>query len=179
MPKKPIHPKPGQPPLWNRDRAERLIALLRAGNYIDTACQALGIHGDTLRGWSRASRKGAGLFVTVQDVDGRTQEVEFFEAVSMAYATPETIDNERLDRIAGSEDLAAATKAITWRLARRNPKRYSERITVEVESELNAVLDALEKRLDPEVYTLVLEAISNARLGAETARELSGKDGIE
>ena len=124
--------------------AQRLVDLLRAGNYLEVAATAVGVHRSTLHRWMRHGR---------QQVRGRYRK--FLTAVEKAQAESESRDVALIAK-AASEDW----KAAAWRLERKQPRRYGPRVAVSVQQELDAVLDRLKKGLPPETYEKVLELMA-------------------
>ena len=124
---------------------DRILTYLRAGNYIETACKASGIHKDTYYGWMERARKGEEPFAT------------FAAEVDEALAAAEMLDLATIHAASHNQWQAAA-----WKLERRHPSRWSRRehVNVKVKEELSAALDKLESTLDPKVYEQVLNVLS-------------------
>lgn len=81
---------------------ERLVAFLRAGNYVETAAACAGIHKDTFYEWCKKGRKGEEPFAA------------FVEAVDKAIAESEARDVALIGKAATVNWQAAA-----WRLERK------------------------------------------------------------
>ena len=120
---------------------QRIVDLIRAGNYLEVAATAAGIHRSTLHRWlkyGRARQKG--------------RFKKFVLAVEKAQAEAESRDVALIAR-AATEDWRAAA----WRLERKQPRRYGPRVALSVQQELDSVLERLKKGLDVEAYEKVLE----------------------
>ena len=123
---------------------ERIVALIRAGNYLETAATAVGIHRSTLHRWLRYGR---------DQTRGRYRK--FLTHVQRAQAESESRDVALIAKAASDDWRAAA-----WRLERKAPRRFGPRVQQAVQQELDAVLTRLEKGLSPEVYDRVLQLIA-------------------
>ena len=119
---------------------DRLVALIRAGNYLEVAATAAGIHRSTLHRWLRLGRE-----------QKRGRYRKFLNAVEKAQAESESRDVAIIAKAASDDWKAAA-----WRLERKQPRRYGPRVAVSVQQELDAVLDRLKKGLDAMTYEKVL-----------------------
>src|SRR5512140_887780 len=123
---------------------QRLVDLIRAGNYLEVAATAAGIHRSTLHRWMRHGR-----------AQQRGRYRKFLSAVEKAQAESESRDVAIIAKAASDDWKAAA-----WRLERKQPRRYGPRVAVSVQQELDAVLDRLKKGLPPETYEKVLELMA-------------------
>jgi transposase len=96
----------------------KIVGLVRAGNYRETACAAAGVTPKTLRNWLARAAKG-----------GKSNEayVQFALELDEAEATAELIDNNKITIAADAGDWRAAA----WRLSRRSPERWGERKRLE------------------------------------------------
>jgi transposase len=124
---------------------QRIVDLIRAGNFLEVAATASGIHKSTLHRWLRHGRK---------QVRGRYRK--FLTAVEKAQAESESRDVALIAK-AASEDWRAAA----WRLERKVPRRYGARVQLAVQQELDAVLGRLEKGLPTETYEQVLQLMAS------------------
>ncbi len=123
---------------------QRLVDLIRAGNYLEVAATAAGIHRSTLHRWLRLGR-----------AQKRGRYHKFLNAVEKAQAESESRDVAIIAKAASDDWKAAA-----WRLERKQPRRYGPRVAVSVQQELDAVLDRLKKGLPAEWYEKVLELMA-------------------
>jgi transposase len=123
---------------------QRVVDLIRAGNYLEVAATAAGIHRSTLYRWLRHGRD-----------QKRGRYRKFLSQVEKAQAEAESRDVALIAKAAGEDWRAAA-----WRLERKAPRRYGPRVQLAVQQELDAVLGRLEKGLPPEIYEKVLQLIA-------------------
>ena len=84
---------------------QRIVDLIRAGNYLEVAATAAGVHRVTLHRWLRYGRKQA-----------RGRYRKFVDAVEKAQAEAESRDVALIAKAAGEDWRAAA-----WRLERARP----------------------------------------------------------
>ena len=124
---------------------QKVVDLIRAGNYLEVAATAAGIHRSTLHRWMKHGRD-----------QERGRYRKFLTAVEKAQAESESRDVALIAK-AASEDWRAAA----WRLERKSPRRYGPRVQAAVQQELDGVLNRLEKGLAPEVYDRVLQLIAS------------------
>ncbi len=123
---------------------QRVVELIRAGNYLEVAATAAGIHRSTLYRWMRHGRD-----------QKRGRYRKFLNQVEKAQAEAESRDVALIAK-AASEDWRAAA----WRLERKAPRRYGPGVQLAVQQELDAVLGRLEKGLPPDQYDKVLQLIA-------------------
>jgi hypothetical protein len=103
-----------RPTKLTEEISTKIVALVRAGNYRETSCAAVGITPKTLRNWLHRSSQG-----------GRRNAayIKFAEDLEKAEAHAEALDNQRVSKAAEAGDWRAAA----WRLARKRPDRWGER----------------------------------------------------
>lgn len=140
----------GRPTKLDAKVADTIITAVRAGSYLETAAALAGIDKATLFRWLKeGARRGEGPLT------------EFCNAVQKAMADAELCDLTVITKAAE----AGTWQAAAWRLERKHPDRYAlpRRMTVEVrkavDDELEAVMTRLERKLPPDVFTLVCEAV--------------------
>jgi len=109
-------PGSGRPSKFNQDIADRVVLMVRAGNYFETAASASGISPVTLRAWLRDGRRA-----------GRGAMFEFAEKVERAQAESEALDVNKLLQH-GQKDW----RALAWRLERRFPDHWREAKALEL-----------------------------------------------
>lgn len=133
----------GRPSKATSDRLDRLVALLRAGNYRKTAAAAVGISPRTLNGWIRDGRAN---YEAAQVDPSKLDEFGlFFELVSQAEADAEA------GCVAGVIELAyrKGDGALLLRfLERRYPDRWGRRSLEVTVSTADAAAEAEEHRRD-------------------------------
>ncbi len=119
-------------PKLTKERTDRLVALLRAGQNREAACAAVGIGSATLRRWIAAAEGG----------DKRL--VRFAEKIHEAESEAET-------RAVAQVQLHGKTdwRALAWWLERRFPKKWGDHrvVTMRVEQEREQMLDVLQRAL--------------------------------
>ena len=123
---------------------QRIVDLVRAGNYLEVAATTVGIHRTTLHRWLRLGRD-----------QPRGRHRKFLVAVEKAQAESESRDVALIARASTTDWKAAA-----WRLERKMPRRYGPRVQLAVLQELDEVLDRLKAGLDPAEYEKVLELMA-------------------
>lgn len=121
------------------ETTERLVRLVRAGNYRETAAAACGIAPRTLRKWLQWGAEGKEPYAT------------FSETVDRAEAESEARDVAFIGT-AGQSDWRAAAH----RLERKHPKRWGKQVRIVYEDVIRKVLSVAERVLAPEVFELLV-----------------------
>lgn len=130
---------------------KRIVAMLRAGNYLETAASAAGITSKTLRIWLRWGKMGREPFR------------QFATDVDVAVGESQALMVQQV-RSWGQRDW----RANGWLLERRFPDLFGARlqVTSRVRDELSFILDALRAELDRETFqrvaTIVVKAFDRA-----------------
>lgn len=124
-----------------------IVRMVRNGNYLETAAAAAGIQESTVQEWVRRGR-----------ISGEEPYASFSRDIMAAEASKE---DELLGRIESAGRSAECWQANAWILARRHPKRWQEKVQIELANELERMLQHLEQRLSPAEYTRVLEALAD------------------
>lgn len=116
----PSQPKPkGRPTKLTPEVQDRLLAAIRAGNYLDTSAAHAGIHRDTLHAWMR------------DGANAKSPELqEFSDAVQKAIGDAESMHVARIAAASSKQWQAAA-----WWLERRYPDRWGQKLRQEVTGE--------------------------------------------
>ena len=129
---------------------QRLVDLIRAGNYLEVAATAAGIHRSTLHRWMRHGR-----------AQKRGRYRKFLSAVEKAQAESESRDVAIIAKAASDDWKAAA-----WRLERKQPRHYGPRVAVSTPEERRKddqdMLRRMEGRLAPEFYAQVADLIADS-----------------
>lgn len=99
---------------------KKLLAFLRAGNYVETACRCCGLHKDTFYEWLKKAERGDKRYV------------EFAAAVEQAIAESEARDLNTIGMASRTQWQAAA-----WRLERRYPDRFGRFDRMKVEGKVD------------------------------------------
>lgn len=163
--------------------ADRIVRGLRLGNYFEQAAAAAGVHRETAYGWLRVAGKARirARGRSIDDLaltDHERRCVEFSDAVAAAEAqwevgtlarleqlgrggltrTHETIrydaDGNLIDRTVRTETLPPNAQVLEWRLTRRFPERYGQRVerldgaSLTEEEHAAALVDSLDAYLE-------------------------------
>lgn len=122
----------GRPCKISQDIQDRIVMLLRSGNYFETACTFAGVSKATAYNWMRRGRAEA------ERVEGNSRAkikkseevyVNFLYAVEEAIAFAEINDLHRLDKHA-----EVNPNVLMWRLERRHPSRWGRQ---KIEADIN------------------------------------------
>lgn len=144
---------------------ERVVQLVRAGNYIETAAAAAGISKDTFHGWLRRSAEAHGKLHRKEHLTALDRAcMEFSAAVDDAQAAAEAEDVSRLQglgrarrvttvtvqlaadgtevsRSQQTKELGPDPAVLMWRLERRFRPRWGRQVQVDGQVELGGELD--------------------------------------
>jgi hypothetical protein len=145
--------KAGRKTLLEPDVIDRLEQMLKAGNYIEVACRAVGVPGRTLREWMQRGRRS--------DAPGDELYRELVERVETALAEGEVRNVAQIAQAARDNWQAAA-----WILERSAPERWGRvstrfRLPPELPPEEDASLPPARRELDP--FTEVDELAAKRR----------------
>ena len=99
---------------------EKVVNLLRRGNYVETAAACVGISRDTFYEWMKKGAKGVKLYGA------------FAQVVHQALAESEAMDLAIIQRASTTQWQAAA-----WRLERRFPEKYGRHDRTKVEGKID------------------------------------------
>lgn len=125
----------GRPTKLNIDTHNKIISVIRAGNYIETAAAYAGIDKSTLYDWLKRGEREKQRVAQNPRCNIRKSEkpyVEFSNAVEKALAEAEVRDVAIIDKAAEDQWQAAA-----WRLERKFPDRWGrKRLDVEHSGEI-------------------------------------------
>lgn len=122
---------------------EAICLQLRLGNFRETAAAAAGVSSRTLRNWIKAAAAGKDPVY-----------VRFAKAMEEAEAIGETRDVAKMAK-AGGEDW----RSIAWRLERRFPKRWGQRLNISLTEEMEKLIRVAERVLDDDNFGKLLEAV--------------------
>lgn len=117
--------KRGRPSKFTPECRNRIVSLINAGNYLDTACQAAGITYSTYREWiKRGQREYDRLEMSprAKVKESEKDYLDFFEAVQKAEATAEARNLTIINKAAEKNWQAAA-----WFLERKAPDRWGRK----------------------------------------------------
>ena len=143
--------KGGRPTLLTPALQEAIATDVESGAKFEDAAVINGITERTLYNWIARGENGEEPFLG------------FFQAITRARAVAKlaAIKNVRAG-VLPSKELSPDWKAEAWFLERTFPHDYGPNAVVhtKVEGELNGALDRLQQNLAPDVYNLVLAALS-------------------
>lgn len=135
-----------RPTLLTDEVHKRIVDLVRAGNYVETAAAAAGVGTRTVRDWMRrGANEDDGIYRALAD------------DIAKAHAEAEALAIQIVNRAATGGDW----RAIAWKLERTRP-RFAQKVNVthEVREELASdLLRRLRERLDAETFQRVHEAL--------------------
>lgn len=106
----------GRPTKFDKALAERIVQLVRAGNYIETSAAAAGLSKDTLYRWLKEGAR-----------EDHGAKREFSDAVEKAQAEAEAANLALIGKAA----LGGTWQAAAWRLERMHPERYAQKQKLE------------------------------------------------
>ena len=109
----------GRPTKLTPDLQSKMVNLIRAGNYIETASAACGLSKDTFYRWIK---EGARLAVDLKQLKllaGKKRQeasalIEFSEAIEKAQAASEARDLLTIDRAAQGRDVERVVEKYEW-----------------------------------------------------------------
>lgn len=156
--------KTGRPPKFDADLAAKVVEGVRAGNFLETACNLAGLNVKTARVWLYEGNSNP-----------RSRYADFAKAVSKARADAEAADLAEMERRAkNANDGAGDWKERAWRLERRDPRKWGPKLLVEFRNMLGEFLDHLERHLDDETFEKVCAAAAGFD-GEESSSEVDGE----
>lgn len=169
--------KLGKAGTFDAAKAEKIVAYVKAGNYLETAAAAAGVDRNAMRRWlhdgARNPASPEGQFSAAVEqarAEAEVRSVALIEShgrPAQRTRTREKVDasGSTVERTTETETDRGDWRPLAWRLERMNPAKFAARVRLEVENELGAVLDALESELPRETYATIL-GIIDRRLGA-------------
>lgn len=137
--------RPGRPSKLTQELVDKIVPIIRQGNYIDVAAASAGVSKDTFYTWLRlGARVNAGEMPargTGKAGAYTRAELALFAAldsgVHQAVAEGQVFDMDRIDRAAD----AGVWQAAAWRLERRFPELYARRAEVVVRDRRQAATE--------------------------------------
>lgn len=143
-----------------------LIDLIEAGNYIETAAEAVGISTRTWRRWEDQGLRG----------------IEPFASLRLSCARARAKAEAHLARrVAAGDDKGVSfgpAKAAAWLLERTRPKRYALQVNHKIDEAVEDVLAAVREVCSPEDYAAVCEALERGNSGGRSPA-LASDPGVE
>jgi hypothetical protein len=101
---------------FDKYRTEDLVKLLGAGNYVEQACEAVGINKTTYYDWMKRGKDH-------DDAGKKSKYAEFYNAVKRAQAEAECRNVAIIQKAAQTQWQAAA-----WWLERTKPDRFGRQL---------------------------------------------------
>lgn len=143
-PKSPKKPR-GAPTKFDPEKASRVLDAFKLGALVQDAAAFAGVTRQCLHDWMK---RGA-----LRPIGDPLRD--FVDAVSQQRSSTKV-------QTVGKVLLAASRdwKAGAWWLGVTDPKNYGPKIRVTLEEEFTNALQRIEKRLPPDVFTAVLQAIA-------------------
>lgn len=120
--------KMGRPSKVDPNLTQQIADLVRVGNYIETACQFVGVAKSTLYDWLKRGAKGEEGYV------------DFSNAIQQAFAESEIRDVMNLQNASKTD-----WKVSAWRLERKFPSRWGRMDRLEVESNNTTKIDVVQQ----------------------------------
>lgn len=125
-----------------------VVDAIEAGNYAETAAEAVGITPATFYNWM------------TWGAQSREPYTAFFEAITCARARAEM---QLVSTVLQGDDKGTgfgAAKAAAFMLERTRPKKFAQRINVKVQDELERLLDVVQRVCSESDFSRILEAIA-------------------
>ena len=116
--------KTGRPHQCTPELIQKVQALIRNGNYIETACGVVGISKVTMHNWFKRGNAGEKPFV------------DFLNAVNKASFEAEALDLAIISQAAAGNDAAGRAPqwtAAAWKLERRNNVRWGRKFEASIQ----------------------------------------------
>lgn len=104
---------------------EELLRYLRMGNYVNVACQAVGITKETLYQWRYRGRLAEMRQANGEELS-ELDKVYLSVGKRMAEESAKA-ETDAIERIRAAGENPAHWKALAWHLERKNPERWSTR----------------------------------------------------
>lgn len=143
-----------------------IVAWISDGNYFETACTAAGVAPRTARDWlregaraAREAEEAAALVERGVRVPGRLRGDQGRPWLAQFWRDVVEAEGKFEAKAVREWSEAGDWRATESLLERRFPRRWGRKINVTVEEELDAVLRALERGLEPKVFERVLAII--------------------
>lgn len=142
----PVKNKGGRPPKIKPEITQRLVDLLRAGNYVSTAAYAVGISPSTVKRWMDAGEVAKSGVLK-----------QFWESIKGAAAEAE------VDWLRQINERKPGWQAIAWLLERTRAERFARRDYHAIEAKIHNIRSIPQDELD----NLLIQALAVINGGAE------------
>jgi hypothetical protein len=120
----------GRPTKITKEIQDKIIMLIKAGNYMETAASYVGLAQSTIRDWMRRGSREEERLNKDQDarpIKSETPFMEFSVAIRKAQADAEIRDVNTIGRAS-----LLSWQAAAWRLERKYPDRWGKRESHEI-----------------------------------------------
>lgn len=148
---------PGRPTKLTPELQAKVVKLVRAGNYAETAALSVGITVATWTSWCARGREGEEPYA------------EFLAAIMRARAEAEIALLRRVEEGDPQGTGFGTGRAALTILERTRPKRFAAHVRVHQEELANRFLDIAERALPREHFRALVEAIAVAEGSDEPA----------
>ncbi len=127
-----------------------ILEAIEAGNYKSTACQAVGIHRDTLNGWEIRARSGEEPFASFSDALLKAEaKAEMTLLAEIKAARP------GLTGVQGAD----LWQARCWVMERRFASKWCARVKQQVAEHVDALTEKL--KADPDLHRKVVDVLAD------------------
>ncbi len=149
----------------------KIVKMIHPGGcYLETACAAAGIGRQTMRDWLKrgAEKPNSKHGRFAADVEEALAKDEARTVMTHERLSASTVSGKGTCGACGVEVTVSVPvpgnvqlHALQWKLERKHPKRYGNRlkVTQELETEIDAIFAKLQIHLTPEEYDRVVEAL--------------------
>lgn len=143
---------------------QKIVALVRTGNFLETACAASGIDARTLRNWVERGKKNDkgnakyADFVSALNVADAEAEIMF---VAILHQAATGFTTKVVDGKSTVVPVSGDWKAKAFWAERRLAKRWGQKIRLQVDSAIEELLRHLRERLEPDTYQRVVDATTD------------------
>lgn len=148
----------GRPSLLTPVLQAEIVDLIAAGNYKSTACQAVGIHRDTLNGWEIRARAGEQPYAAFSDA---LQKAEALAEVALLAEIKAA--RPGVTGVQGAD----LWQARCWVMERRFAARWCARVKQQVTEHVDALTEKL--KADPELHRKVIDVLADQESAAGAA----------
>ena len=171
----------GRPSIITPEMTNRIVQLLKAGNYVETAAAMAGVSKQTLFNWMKRGARERERLEKNPRAKVRLKEApyaDFLDSVEKAQAQAEVVDVAAI-----SAGARGSWQAAAWRLERKFPARWGRRdhLKVVMEKEVDSFISDLKAALDPATFQVVIDAVANLvgprEAGSEVGEGCPAPDG--
>ena len=139
----------GRPSKLTADLLDKVVKLVEKGHYPETVAQSVGIDPSTYRNWMRWGS------------EGKAPYLDFFLGVARARALAEINLGSAVLRGDGRGEGFGQAKAAAFMLERTRSAKFSQRVNLKVQDELERFLDVAQRICNESDYSALLEALAS------------------